>query len=383
MTDGLITYVGADANYVDKPGSAEVDATGKTVMPGIIDSYVRGTEYLAPDFAGQTIRRSFLLDGVTSTCNTGHSLASSDSFEVGPYVDGVALGRVYNSGPQLSFRITPTPPDDVVKDLYEVGFDSSEIVAAVDDISQHGAEFVKISIGQDHDPRNPTELGPAFTGQQLDVITLNATTRAMHVRGTLTDERYGERAVDSDVKVIDFTPAFRSLDSLLNPDNSSPYVFAYTSSNPTDAAAIEKARSILADMAVSGKLVVPMISVLDQQYPWTRPSSARSMYEEVVHYYKDIGGRIAYGTAFEPGDTPGVSMDEVFALRRSGLTNHEIVRALTNYAAIACGAEDEVGTIETGKIGDLLLLDGNVLEDISALDRPTHVILDGKLAKGE
>lgn len=388
ITDGIITYVGSPVHYAEPEGAWVIDAASGTVMPGVIDAYVRGTEYVPPDYSGQPIRRAFLLDGVTTTCNTGHSLASSESLDSGPFINGVPIGRVYNSGPQLSRRITAPLQPDVAERIYQVETEQ-EIIAALADLKESGADFVKISVGPVLDPHNPQLLAPVFSAEQVEQIVGYAASLGMRVRGTVVGETYAPRASGTYISVVDFVPAFRSLDSLLAYSNRDPYIFAYTYQDQSKEAVLSAARDIIIEMVIIGKVLVPMITVMDEQYPWTRPVSVysqvpgRSMYEEVVEFFVDIGGWVALGSGFQPGDTPGMPMDEILALQRSGLTNNEIVTAITYHSAIACGAEAEIGTLEVGKKGDVIVLDSNVLDDITALDRPTHVILDGKRALGQ
>jgi imidazolonepropionase-like amidohydrolase len=49
------------------------------------------------------------------------------------------------------------------------------------------------------------------------------------------------------------------------------------------------------------------------------------------------------------------------------MTPMQIIQAGTRNAAVVIGLEDEVGTLEVGKIADILVVDGDPLKDISAL----------------
>ena len=49
---------------------------------------------------------------------------------------------------------------------------------------------------------------------------------------------------------------------------------------------------------------------------------------------------------------------------QAGLSPLEVLRIATQQAAEAVGAEDELGTLEPGKLADIVLLDANPLEDI-------------------
>jgi len=93
------------------------------------------------------------------------------------------------------------------------------------------------------------------------------------------------------------------------------------------------------------------------------------------------GVRLIFGT-----DTPFVFgnffhsvMSEVRALNLAGLSNEAILRAATSEAAAALRIGDRVGTVETGKVADLVLLDGDPLTDLEALGRVALVLKEGRI----
>jgi len=77
---------------------------------------------------------------------------------------------------------------------------------------------------------------------------------------------------------------------------------------------------------------------------------------------------------------PGFSLhQELELLVRSGLTPLEALRTATYNPAEYLGALDSLGTIEKGKIADLLLLDANPLVDIRNTRRISTVIANGRV----
>lgn len=92
------------------------------------------------------------------------------------------------------------------------------------------------------------------------------------------------------------------------------------------------------------------------------------------------GVRILAGT--DAGDSyvfPGFGIhDELVEFVRAGLTPAEAIRSATIDAAAFAGMEEEYGSIETGKAGDLLLLDANPLEDVRHTQRIAGLFLAGK-----
>jgi imidazolonepropionase-like amidohydrolase len=76
---------------------------------------------------------------------------------------------------------------------------------------------------------------------------------------------------------------------------------------------------------------------------------------------------------------PGVSThDEVALLKKSGLPNEAILRMATLNAARALGVADRFGSIEEGKIADLVLTADNPLVDLDSLRAPSAVIKNGQ-----
>jgi imidazolonepropionase-like amidohydrolase len=65
-----------------------------------------------------------------------------------------------------------------------------------------------------------------------------------------------------------------------------------------------------------------------------------------------------------------------------GFSSMEAIVAATRYGAMACFMVDDAGTLEAGKFADLLIVDGDPLDDIGVLQDPkriTMVILEGKI----
>lgn len=102
---------------------------------------------------------------------------------------------------------------------------------------------------------------------------------------------------------------------------------------------------------------------------------------------EDVGLRMA--AAIKAGVKYAVGTDgmhgglaqEVKYLTDFGASPAEAVTAVTASAAKLCGMEDIVGTLETGKIADVIGVEGNPLEDIIALQRVETVIQGGRLVK--
>jgi imidazolonepropionase-like amidohydrolase len=90
------------------------------------------------------------------------------------------------------------------------------------------------------------------------------------------------------------------------------------------------------------------------------------------------GVKIAFGT--DTGVTKHGENAEEFSLMVSvGMTEMQAIRAATVTAAELIGSSDDLGTIEPGKIADIIAVDGDPLDDIRVLEDVAAVVKDGRL----
>ncbi len=92
------------------------------------------------------------------------------------------------------------------------------------------------------------------------------------------------------------------------------------------------------------------------------------------------GGKVALGTDFEGYNKPfqlGMPIFELEMMQQAGMTPMDIILAATRNAAVVCNLGEELGTVEAGKIADLLVVRGDPLQDIHALAEAAWVIHNG------
>lgn len=70
---------------------------------------------------------------------------------------------------------------------------------------------------------------------------------------------------------------------------------------------------------------------------------------------------------------------EIWMLEQGGMTPMEALRCATLYGAIYIGLDRDLGSLETGKLADLAIIDGNPLADLRVSDRVSHVMVNGRL----
>lgn len=106
-----------------------------------------------------------------------------------------------------------------------------------------------------------------------------------------------------------------------------------------------------------------------------------------VNLARESGVTIAMGTdAGTPFNLHGGNLSEIKLLVDSGLSPIKAIEAGTGTAARVLGLEKELGTIEEGKLADLILVKGNPLEDVNILLKPESfrlIMQGGKLIKSD
>jgi len=147
-------------------------------------------------------------------------------------------------------------------------------------------------------------------------------------------------------------------------------------------------------MLKHGTFLVPTllapIAVLEAGEKGGMPEYGVRKAREVVEIHSEsisrahkAGVRISMGT--DAGVMPhGTNLRELGLMVNIGMTPMETIVATTKKAAECLGWEDRVGTIQAGKLADIILVKTNPLQDIRSLenvDNITLVMKDGRLVK--
>jgi len=118
------------------------------------------------------------------------------------------------------------------------------------------------------------------------------------------------------------------------------------------------------------------------------PEDSKRKAREVVDIHREsfrraveAGVRIAMGT--DSGVTPhGQNLRELPLMAEGGMTPEQVLRATTSSAAELLGVADRLGTLETGKVADFVIVDGDALDLASLSERIEAVYLDGRRVIG-
>jgi imidazolonepropionase-like amidohydrolase len=145
-------------------------------------------------------------------------------------------------------------------------------------------------------------------------------------------------------------------------------------------------------MVEKGVFLVPTIYI--GEYFIEKGSKAGDLQEKNVELSKKYQGefvervgkaarsgvKIAVGSDFG-GYLDSINTREFASLVGAGMTPMQAIQAGTRVGAELLGWDDRLGTIEPGKLADLVAVPGDPLEDISELERVSFVMLGGKIVK--
>lgn len=137
----------------------------------------------------------------------------------------------------------------------------------------------------------------------------------------------------------------------------------------------------------SGATLVPTLTVTDvwHDLPVEPAQRARQTTLERLHRAScetaiRLGIPMATGTdTGVTGVLPGMVAREVRLLHEHGLSAMDAIKAGTINAARLLGTDQDTGTIEPGKLADLVLLAGDPLADLRRLEQPVAVIQSGRV----
>ncbi|HEY4643369.1 MAG TPA: amidohydrolase family protein, partial [Bacteroidota bacterium] len=93
------------------------------------------------------------------------------------------------------------------------------------------------------------------------------------------------------------------------------------------------------------------------------------------------GVKIAFGS--DMYNPHGEGVKEFGLLVRYGMSPMKAIQSATSVAARLLGWEGRIGTIESGKLADIVAVKGNPLDDITAFEHVGFVMKDGTVYKDE
>lgn len=120
--------------------------------------------------------------------------------------------------------------------------------------------------------------------------------------------------------------------------------------------------------------------------PEAKKEQARNMTDTLKRYY-DLGGRVVIGTdLIHSSDFMAdakIPVIELKQLRAAGIPFQDVIKTGTLWPAQVLGTAAEEGSIEAGKLANLIAIPGELTDSFEALDHPAFVMHYGTVVRSE
>ena len=377
-----IAEVGSAAGVEVPFGARTIDGRGKFLIPGLWQMHAHAFVHYGIDYSdSMAMFQLYIANGVTGLRDMGSTVEQLVEGRKRIQELGIAAPRIFASGPLLDARApnprslnttiqVPTPQVGrlVVDLLKEAGMDlvkmhgdfSPEVYAAIAERSQ--AQQIPLA---GHVPQAVTIVEASDAGQ----ISIE------HL-GPLV--AYCVEENGRGVSQINIPKCEAGLETLRAND---------TFFGPTLIGALP----LTADSPLMAEARLRFVKPAKRSTFGTPPEAiapaAQARYElsqRLTRMASEAGVRLIASSDSAGGSRiPGFTgIDELILFVEAGVSPFEALRAGTLYPAILVGREDDLGTVEAGKLADLVLLDADPLTDVRNLRRVAAVVADGRVFEG-
>ena len=104
------------------------------------------------------------------------------------------------------------------------------------------------------------------------------------------------------------------------------------------------------------------------------------VFEDHARFLADVVAEGGYAGVGSHGQLQGLGFHwELWMVASGGMSNHDALRAATLFGAHGIGLERELGSLEPGKLADLVVLSGNPLDDLRNSVSVEQVMINGRL----
>ncbi|MCZ6752840.1 MAG: amidohydrolase family protein [Acidobacteria bacterium] len=404
----ILSFVGKKADAPEYPPNARLlSLEGRWVIPGLIDSHVHYREWM-PEF--------FPYYGVTSILDTGNPtdwiLAQREAVRLGK-IKGpriFAAGTGINGPPPTGAPEDESPSHITVRSADEAAVAARQLLdRGVDAIKIHyrlPPEWVEVVAKEAHRAGKPV-IG--HMGAAVDVAVRSGLDALIHPYGidltTIPSEKIREeirQKMESYQRNREYYPYH-----LLEPAHYAPLIQLMIQHkvffNPTFGAQFRgvypqrehfeaEDRAFLASHSeemrfLAGPVRQRLLPFFTRMRVGPVDQKQRSQLEDgmekvaaFMRQFQAAGGKLLAGTDSSRLGIPGMRFHRELELWVSlGIPPLEVLRAATQYPAQLLRQDHRLGTLEKGKLADLVVLNKNPLQDISGTRDIAMVIQDGKV----
>jgi Tol biopolymer transport system component/imidazolonepropionase-like amidohydrolase len=348
--------------------AAVIDASNDTVIPGLIEIHT----HLSKGY-GEALGRAFLAWGITTVrnpaTNTFETMEDREAFESGARI-----------GPRL---FTTGEPFDGTRIYYAGGTsldDTGQLPLVLQRAKTFDFDFIKTYVRlpdlmQKRIIEEAHRMGMPVTSHELYPAVAYGADGVEHIRGT-SRRGYSPKITGLSRSYQDVIQLLTASKMTLTPTIGIQGGFRLqTLQDPSwiDDARIRTLYPPAVPQRWREQTRTAAAEAIDEAARLVRPQ------QQTVFRVVRGGGRVTAGTD-APINPYGLSLlMELENYTSGGLTPAEVLRTATSVSADAMGAGADLGSIEPGKLADIVIADGNPLADIRDLKRVKRVMKDGRM----
>lgn len=361
-------------------GAQIIDLSHETCVPGLMDTHTHVLlqgDITAADYDQQLLKESTEYRTILATVNArraldyGFTSIRDLETEGAGYADADVKKAINNGvipGPRMqvatraldvtgAYPLQGYAPNVPVPHGVQIVDGADNARQAVREQISHGADWIKVYSDRSYHVREGGVLDdiPTFTMDELRAIV---------------DEAHRERH-----KVASHAMA----------------LFGVHNSVEAGVDSIEHGNYITEDdlktMASRGIFYVPTIFV-GEYVAQGRAAEGAPVWVKMIQIHEDTfrramkaGVKIAFGTDAGGFDWKVNPAKEFSSMVKFGMTPAQAIRSATSVAAELLGVKDSLGTLETGKLADIVAVPGDPLSDVSMMEKVDFVMKGGVVEK--